>query len=199
MHRSSALAFLLSLFVPHLASAQYADEAVVASSATAPAEARQFDFLLGQWDLQVRPKVGSLVAMIHGAPKLAGTLKAWRVLDGAGVEDEIRIVDASGNPISLTRALRIYAKADARWRVSGVDAYRGHLSESSGQWQNGEMRLEGRGTDAEGKPVITRTRYFEITADGFRMQQDRSGDSGQTWEEAVLTIDAKRTAAAASP
>ena len=61
------------------------------------------------------------------------------------------------------------------------------------------MRLEGRATDAEGKPVITRTRYFEISADAFRMQQDRSSDGGQTWDEAVLSIDARRTAASASP
>ena len=199
MHRLSGFALLLSLLIPHAASAQHAAETAAASSTTAPAEAKQFDFLLGQWELQVHPKVNSLAAMIHGAPKLGGTMKAWRVLDAIGIEDEMRIVDASANPISLSRALRIYAKADARWKVSGVDASRGRLSESSGQWQNGEMRLEGRSTDAEGKPVITRTRYFEISADSFRMQQDRSSDNGETWEEAVLTIDAKRTATSASP
>lgn len=202
MPRSSFFAFfafLLALLVPHVAVAQHAGEAQVSSSTVASAEARQFDFLLGQWDLQVHPKVSSLVAMIHGAPKLGGTLKAWRILDGAGVEDEMRIVDASANPISSSRVLRIYAKADGRWKVSGVDATHGHLSESSGQWQNGEMRLEGRATNAEGKLVITRTRYFEITSDTFRMQQDRSSDNGETWEEAVLAIEAKRTAPSASP
>jgi len=165
----------------------------------APAEAKQFDFLLGQWDLQVHPKVSSLAAMIHGAPKLVGTLKAWRVSSGLGVEDELRIVDASGNPISLNHAARVYAPADARWNISGVDTLRGRKSESSGRWQNGEMRLEGRTTDAEGNPTVTRTRYFDITADSFRMQQDRSSDNGQTWDEGVLTIEAKRTAATATP
>ena len=199
MPRLSGFALLLALLVPHFAAAQHAPESASATTTGTPSEAKQFDFLLGQWDLQVHPKVSSLAAMIHGAPKLGGTMKAWRVLEGVGIEDEMRIVDASANPISLTRALRIYAKADARWKVSGVDATHGRVSESSGQWQNGEMRLEGRATDAEGKPVITRTRYFEISADAFRMQQDRSSDGGQTWEDAVLAIDAKRTAASASP
>ncbi len=197
MKRLGQFVLSLLLFIQLPAIAQHASDA--GPSAAAPAEAKQFDFLLGQWELQVHPKVGSLVAMIHGTPKLVGTLKAWRVLDGLGVEDEMRIVDASGNPISLNRALRVYAKADARWRVSGVDAFRGHVSESSGQLQGGEMRLEGHATDAEGKPVTTRTRYYDITAESFRMQQDRSSDNGQTWDEGVLTIEAKRTAASATP
>jgi hypothetical protein len=196
MKRLSLFALALLLISQLPAFAQHAD---AGSSAAAPAEAKQFDFLLGQWELQVHPKVGSLVAMIHGAPKLVGTLKGWRILDGLGVEDEMRIVDASGNPISLNRALRVYAKADARWRVSGIDAFRGRVSESSGQLQGGEMRLEGHATDAEGKPVTTRTRYYDISAESFRMQQDRSSDNGQTWDEGVVTIEAKRTAASATP
>ncbi|MEP6938557.1 MAG: hypothetical protein ABI846_02250 [Rudaea sp.] len=197
MHRLSGFVFVLSLLAPHFASAQHAGEAPLAPILAA--ETRQFDFLLGQWDLQVHPKINSLAAMIHGTPKLGGTLKAWRILDGAGIEDEIRVVDASGNPISLNRALRIYAKADARWKVSAVDASHGRLYQSSGQMQDGEMRLQSRSSDAEGKPVITRTRYFGISADAFHMQQDNSSDNGETWEEGVLTIDAKRTAATASP
>jgi hypothetical protein len=192
-----ALSMLLFASCVPAFSQQAAADAV--SAGVAPAEAKQFDFLLGQWDLQVHPKVSSLAAMIHGAPKLVGTLKAWRVQDGRGIEDEMRIVDASGNPISLNHASRIYAQVDARWKVSGVDTLRGRKSESSGQWQSGEMRLEGHTTDAEGNPTVTRTRYFDITADSFRMQQDRSSDNGQTWDEGVLTIEAKRTAATATP
>jgi hypothetical protein len=200
MKRYLSLLFTLLLAIPLTAFAQRGDTGAGASAtAPSPAEAKQFDFLLGQWELQVHPKVSSLVAMIHGAPKLVGTWKAWRVLDGLGVEDEMRIVDASGNPISLNRALRIYAKADERWKVSGVDAYRGHVSDSSGRLQNGEIRLEGHSIDQEGKPMATRTRYYEITPDSFRMQQDRSADNGQTWDEGVVTIEAKRTAASATP
>ena len=194
-----ALVFTLLLATNPLAFAQHGDGGAAAAATAPVAEAKQFDFLLGQWELQVHPKVGSLVAMIHGAPKLAGTWKAWRVLDGLCIEDELRIVDASANPISLTRALRIYAKGDSRWKVSGIDAYRGRAFSASGQQQNGEMRTESQSLDTEGKPMTTRTRYFDITPDAFRMQQDRSSDNGQTWDEGVLTIDAKRTSASATP
>lgn len=193
--RLLALALIVSFplcgFAQHMAAAPVA--------ANAPTEAKQFDFLLGQWELDVHPKVSGLAAMIHGAPKLVGTWKAWRVLDGLGIEDEMRIVDASGNPLSLSRALRIYGKADARWQVSGVDAYRGRISLSTGTMQGAEMHMDGQFTDPQEKPTLTRTRYFDITADSFHMQQDRSTDNGQSWEEGALTIDAKRTAANATP
>ena len=61
------------------------------------------------------------------------------------------------------------------------------------------MHMEGQFVDPQDKPTLTRTRYFDIGADGFRMQQDRSTDNGQSWDEGVLTIDAKRTAATATP
>jgi len=184
-----------------LAAPAFAQNTASAPSATeAPAQARQFDFLLGEWQLDVHPKVSGLVAMIHGAPKLVGTWKAWAAKDGDGVEDELRIVDASGNPMTLNRSRRSWSASQARWKVSADDAYHARHSESTAQLQNGEMRVDGRYVDADGKTVLTRTRYFDIGAAAFRMQQDRSTDDGQTWDEAVLTIDAKRTAAtAASP
>jgi hypothetical protein len=164
--------------------------------ASAFAQEKQFDFLIGQWDVEVHPKVSGIAAAIHGAPKLSGTWKAWRALDGLAIEDELKILDASGNPISLTHAMRIYSKAERRWKAGTLDAYRVRFSESSGEAGNGEVRMSGRGTDAEGRPVMTRVRYYEIGPDGFRVQQDRSSDDGRTWEEAVLAIVAKRSAAA---
>jgi hypothetical protein len=162
--------------------------------AQAPApESKQFDFLLGQWELDVQPKVSGIAAAIHGSPKLVGSWKAWRALDGLAVEDELRVVDASGNPISLSHALRTYSKSEGRWKIQGLDVYRSRFSESAGQLQGGEMRVTGRGLDPEGHPVMTRIRYYDIGANGFRMQQDRSSDDGRSWDEGVLVIVAKRS------
>src|SRR6478672_2646123 len=123
--------------------------AVVAALSPA-AEAKQFDFLIGQWELVVSPKISTLAAKIHGAPRLLGTWKAWRAFDGFGVEDELRIVDGSGNPSSLTHALRVYNADEKRWIVTGVDAYRGKASQSSGEWKNGQLVVIGQGVDGEG-------------------------------------------------
>ena len=187
--RSTILAVLIAC-----ASAASAQQAPT----TPRPEARQFDFLIGQWELEVHPKADSLMAKIHGAPQLTGIWKAWRAFDGFGVDDEVRIIDTSGNPVALSHAMRAYSSAESSWLVVSLDAYRGRIVESKGHLQDADIVLNGNGTDPEGKPVLTRARYSKITADSFHLQNDRSADNGATWDEAVLVIDAKRVGAAAT-
>lgn len=182
--KALVLSFVLAL--TSVAQAQHG------GGAEAPPEAAQFDFLIGQWELEVSPKVGGLAALIHGAPKLVGSWKAWKAFDGHGLGDELRIVDASGNPQSLSHSQRIYDARTRRWLVSGLDVYRARFGSSNGQWQGGEMRLEGSGLTHDGKPLLTRTRFMEISAERFKMRQDRSYDNGANWEEGALTVVARR-------
>jgi hypothetical protein len=196
MIRSTMVALGL-VAAPTVVVAQHGDRGAGAPIHAPPKEASQFDFLIGQWDLSVRPKVAGLAAKIHGAPRLLGTWKAWRAFDGFGIEDELRIVDGSGNPNALNHALRAYDPTARRWNITGVDVYRGRVTSATAEWQDGAMAQSGKGTDAEGKPYLTRTRFTAITPSSFVMQQDRSADDGNTWDEAVLKIEAKRVAATA--
>jgi hypothetical protein len=164
---------------------------------TVPPEARQLDFLIGQWELVAEPKVSMLAATFHGQPKLPGVWKAWRALDGFGVEDELRLTDASGNPRSLSKSLRIFDRAARRWSSTTLDVYRARFQTASGEWKGGQATFTGRGTDGDGKPVLTRVRFYDIKPGGFRWQQDRSYDDGRTWDEGTLKIVAKRVAAKA--
>lgn len=204
MNRYCGFFLVLFLTCPIAGFAQPAADATsAATNSSAPAvrssEAAQFDFLLGEWQLEVHPKVSGLVAMIHGAPRLIGTWKASRSADNLGIEDDMRIVDGSGNPLSSNHSRRLYDPVQQRWKISGKDLQNGRSSEASGQWLNGEMRLDGQFIDTESKTTLTRTRYYDISANSFHMLQDRSIDNGQTWDEAVLTIDAKRAAASTTP
>jgi hypothetical protein len=169
-----------------------------APSHTAPREASQYDFLIGEWQIVAEPRVEGLAARIHGNPKFPGTWKAWRGLDGWGIEDEIRLTDESGNPQALTHFLRSYDPAAQHWIVASLEIYRARLTAATGEWRSGEMHLESRGTDAEGKAFVSRGRFHEIAIDGFRFQQDRSYDDGHTWTEGFLRIRAKRVAATAA-
>jgi len=159
-----------------------------------PPEAAQFDFLVGQWELEVTPKVNGLAAAIHGTPRLVGSWKAWRAFDGRGVMDELRVFDASGNPVALTQAMRVYDANARQWQLQSLDVYRARFGPATAQWQGNEMRINGTGTNPDGKKMLTRTRFYEIGADRFRMQQDRSMDDGATWDEAALVITARRVA-----
>jgi hypothetical protein len=166
--------------------------------ATAPAEARQFDFLIGQWDLDVRPRVSGLAARIHGSPTFTGTWKAWRAFDGWGIEDELRVLDASGNLRSIAHALRVFDQTASRWNLTTLDVLRARFVGSNAAWSGKDMAVTGQAKDQDGKDHLVRVRFFDITPTTFRYEQARSYDGGKSWEEPALKITAKRTAAAAT-
>lgn len=193
MRARSFAALLALLAVPRVAVAQHGGAAPARPPVhTVPGEATQFDFLVGQWELVVRPQAMGLAQRIHGAPRLAGTWKAWRALDGWGIEDELRIVDGSGNPVSLAHAVRVFDADGRHWSQTTLDVYRARFTSATGEWRDGQMQLVSQGTDADGRAYVQRTRYYDITAKSFRFQQDRSYDDGRTWDEAVLRIEARR-------
>ena len=164
---------------------------------TAPREASQFDFLVGQWEIVAQPRVEGLAARIHGSPKFPGTWKAWRALDGWGIEDELRLTDESGNPRAFTHCVRMYDPTARQWKLSLVDVYRSTVFSATGEWRDDTMHVSSQGTDADGRAYKTRTRFHDISANGFRLQQDRSYDDGHTWIEEFLRIEAKRVSASA--
>lgn len=186
------LAFLVS---PVAARAQHGSAAPAVR--TPPREAAQFNFLVGQWELVVKPAPTSLGQRIHGTPKLVGTWKGWRALDGWGIEDELRITDNSGNPMSLNHAVRYYDATARRWKTSTVDVYRGVFTASVAELRGTDIVTSSQGTDADGKPYLSRARYSDISPSGFRFVQQRSSDNGKTWKD-NLTIEAKRVSASAA-
>lgn len=189
-----ALALVIGLATPSILRAQHEEERPRTPAFAAPREAAQFDFLIGQWELVVRPKVSGLAARIHGSPRLLGAWKAWKAFDGFGIEDELRIIDASGNPTSLSHTLRAFDPTARRWTMTTLDVYRTRFSTATAEWRNGEMVSTAGSTDSEGKPMLVRARFYGITPTNFRYQQDRSSDGGRTWNEGVLKIEARRVA-----
>jgi hypothetical protein len=186
--RFRSIIFALA-FSPSIPAGQHGDAAP--SVAPPPAEAKQFDFLAGQWKLTVTPRVSSLGALIHGVPKLAGTWTGWRALDGWGIEDDLRITDASGNPKSLLHSVRLYDAKAHRWALSNIDVYRATFISSTAALIGGAMTVSSHGTDTEGKTYLSRGRYTSITPAAFHFTQERSYDDGRTWET-YLTVRAKR-------
>jgi hypothetical protein len=167
--------------------------AAFAEQPAADSPANGFDFLAGTWSLDVHVKVSGLAALIHGAPKLSGRLTVRRTAEG--MEDELVVVDASGNPRSTSRTRRVYDAASTRWNISNTDAYHARQGSAQGRREANEMRVDGSYTEG-GETTLTRSRYFAITADTFRFTQDRSRDNGATWDEGVFAYDAKRVAVA---
>ena len=181
---------------PSLA-AQHAG-ANAASPTVAPKEGAQFDFLIGQWEVVAKPLAKTLGQRIHGVQKLPGVWKAWRALDGWGIEDELRLTDASGNPRLLTHTIRYFDSSARKWSLSAIDVYKGIVSASAAELKGKQMLVSGQGKEADGGAYLSRGMFTNITAQTFTYRLDRSYDSGKTWTEGFTTIEAKRTAATAS-
>ena len=163
------------------------------SGVAAAPEERQFDFLIGQWKVSGEAKTNGLLALIHGTPKLVGSWKAWRVADGHGIEDELTLTDASGNPASAVHFTRTFSREENCWKISSRNTYNGSAPPATARWQGDEMLVMGSGASPEGKRYRNRTHFAAITPVSFRMVQDRSYDEGKTWEAASVTLDVRRT------
>ena len=143
--RSAAFVLALTLLSLPAARAQHGGAGPPLQT-SAPPEARQLDFLVGQWELVAMPKVSKLASMVHGQPKMPGVWKAWRALDGFGIEDELRLTDDAGNPRLLSRAVRVYDRGARRWSCSTLDVYRARFQSSTGEWKQGRPSSRARWT-----------------------------------------------------
>lgn len=153
-----------------------------------PAESAQFDFLVGEWDLEMTSKAP------NAPPRITGTWKAHKAFDGFGIIDEWRMLGPAGETFTLAATFRIYDPRLERWTLRLLNVFQARWEEQSARWEDGQMRLEWAGTDQAGRPFRMRARYFDIRADRFSWRADRSYDDGRTWVEDFLTIEATRRA-----
>ena len=197
MSRSSLTVLAMTALMTVALPAQHGGGAAARLQSSAPAEAEQFAFLVGQWDVTVTPKLYSLGARIHGSPSYVGSWKAWRAFDRFGIEDELRIMDRSGNPNVLSHTTRFYDAAQSRWTLTTLDVYRGRYVSAIGKMEGRELVITSVGKDAEGKSYVQRARFFDITPTSFSYQADRMMNGERTWDTGVMKIDARRVAAVA--
>jgi hypothetical protein len=196
MRSFTAVVVLASIVVAVPASAQHGRGAA-SLSVSAPKEVSQLDFMVGDWDLDVEVPATTLAAKIHGMPKLVGTWRVRKALDGWGLEDDMKITDVAGNPKSLSHAVRYFDRNTRKWAISALDVYRGKFSTSTGEWRGSEMFVSGSGKDANGNTQTIRTRIYDISQTGFKFRQEKSDDGGKTWKENV-SIAARRAARSSS-
>jgi hypothetical protein len=135
-----------------------------------------FDFLVGRWYAHSR----RLAKPLSGSDE-------WVEFDsvhdgvllpsGFGVADDYRI---EGRPDFLGLALQVYDPATRQWR-----AYWYRLGAMTppllGTFRDGVGVFEGP-DQHEGKPIITRYTWSQITATAARWEQAFSADGGKTWE-----------------
>jgi hypothetical protein len=165
-----------------LVTALIAAHACPASAQTAKPQ-NDFDYLLGDWKFTAQNKE-------YG--KFNGLWSVVKLADGQ-ILDEYRIVNDKGETEYMTTTLRNYNEPMKRWELVGADAGGGLLDFGTANRVGNEVHIMQKFGVAEGKPALWRIRYYNIRADGFSWNADRSPDDGKTWVEGHMKLEATRT------
>ena len=154
----------------------------------APAEGRQFDFLIGDWDVSAtRYKEDGSVLFQYKAGWNARSLNEGRM-----IMDDFKAYAPTGQAISSYVTLRTYSEVTHRWEMAGLSALQPAVSAQwHGEWKDGEMLLEASGKDPAGTMVHTRIRFFDIASNSFSWESRISRDEGKTWTKTASLLVAR--------
>lgn len=142
------------------------------------AEAKQFDFLVGDWDVDaVRYKEDGTPLLKYKAKWTAISLN-----DGRMIMDDFKALGPSGQAVSSFVTLRTYSEVTKRWELAGLQALQPSLaSEWHGVERDGEMLLDATAKLPTGDFVQARIRFFNVAPNSFSWESSTSHDRGTSW------------------
>jgi hypothetical protein len=161
-----------------------------AQPAHAAAERRDgqhdFDFDIGVWKTHLKRLVHPLSGS-NSWVELEGTTVVRKIWNGRANLAELTIDTASGHLQVLS--LRLYDPRSLQWSLNTANANSGSLSVPTiGEFKNGR----GEFFDQEsfnGRTILVRNIWSDITADSCRFEQAFSDDGGKTWEVNWIAVD----------
>jgi hypothetical protein len=136
-----------------------------------------FDFLTGHFDVvhrQLRkPLTGS-----DEWDEYAATCSARTHFDGAISVDEVHFPTKGSYGLSI----RLYDPSEKLWTIYWVNSRTGRLQPPvRGAWSGDECVLVGE-DEHDGRRVLVRFRWSDVTEQTARWEQAYSADDGETWE-----------------
>jgi hypothetical protein len=142
--------------------------------------ARDWEWLVGEWNVRHRRLNGRLIASSDWQ-EFNGASRLWLTMGGFGAVDDNVIEIPSGTYRAM--GVRGFDRATRQWSIWWLDArnpatlgepVRGGFRDGVGVF-NGDDVLDGR-------PIKVRFIWSEITASSARWEQAFSPDNGATWE-----------------
>jgi hypothetical protein len=130
------------------------------------AEARQFDFWLGDWDLSWTDKDGSAKN---------GTNKVAKLFGDCNIKEEFS--DAKGE--FKGTSVSTYIPSEKKWKQTWVDNTGSYL-DFIGEFKDSKMILS-RKAQREGKEFMQRMVFYDIKKNSLTWNWERSDDGGKTW------------------
>ena len=148
-----------------------------------------FDFMFGSW----RSKISRLQHPLTGSKswiQMKGTKVARRVWGGRGMIEEVEADGPNGHWQGLT--LFLYNPQSQQWSMYFANSNDGTIGVPTvGEFKNGRGEFYDQET-LNGKAILVRVVWSNITPTSHRFEQSFSDDGGKTWEPnfvAELTRD----------
>lgn len=144
------------------------------------AESKQFDFLVGDWDVDATRYAED------GTPlfKYKAKWTAVQLNGGRMIMDDFRALGPTGQPVSSFVTLRTYSEVTHRWELAGLQALQPSIpSEWHGVSKDGDMLLDATARLPSGETVQTRIRFFSIASNSFSWESSISHDRGASWRK----------------
>jgi hypothetical protein len=141
--------------------------------------ARDFDFNLGIWKTHVRRLLEPLAGRDEWVD-YEGRSEVRRVWDGGASLFELDVQGPAGRIEGV--GLRLYNPESRQWSLNWASRRTGALEPPMiGEFKDGRGEFYGPDT-VNGRRVLARNRFGEITRDSSRFEQAFSDDGGITWE-----------------
>jgi hypothetical protein len=127
------------------------------------AEASQFDFWIGEWDLTYNDTV-------HATNNIS------KQLGSCVIEENFN--DPSNKYIG--RSWSVYSPQLKKWQQTWVDNSGAYL-DFTGEFKDGKMQLNREFTNPKGIKVMQRMIFYNITKNTLDWNWESSNDNGATW------------------
>jgi hypothetical protein len=127
-------------------------------------EHRQFDFWIGEWDVQ-NPQ---------GQP--AGTSSIQLILGDCTIFENW----TSAGGAYTGKSFNLYNSSLKKWQQFWVDD-KGGVLEFTGEYKGNELRYTGESLDQKGDKTMHRLTFFNLSKDRVRQLWEQSTDNGKTW------------------
>jgi hypothetical protein len=148
-----------------------------------------FDFSFGNWKSHIKrlqhPLTGSTTWVEYD-----GTTVVSKVWNGRASLAELEADGPAGHLENLS--LRLYDQQAHKWSLNYANSRGGTLNvpPTIGEFKNGR----GKFYDEEpfnGRNILVRNVWSDITADSCRFEQAFSDDGGKTWETNWIAVDTR--------
>lgn len=140
---------------------------------------RDFDFEFGAWTAHI----SRLAAPLSGSSEwveYTGTSVVRPVWNGRANLGELLVDGPAGHIEGMS--LRVFDPASGQWRIHWTSARDGLVGEAMvGGFADGRGLFYNT-EDFQGRPVLVRFVFSDITASAFRLEQAFSTDDGGSWE-----------------